>query len=79
VYGEGTYQATRAYNEATRRFVRSGKVARAARKAAPRDSDEAAMLERAEREGKSRSKGEDPALKSRRGAESSRKPVKPLR
>ena len=79
VYGEGNYQATRAYNEATRRFVRSGKVAQAARKAAPRDASEAAMLERAEREGKSRSKGEDPALRSGRGAESGRKPAKRLR
>lgn len=59
LYGEGNYQATRDYNAATRRFVGSGRVAEAARRAAPSSSGEAASLERAERAGKRRAKGED--------------------
>jgi len=41
-YGEGNYEATRQYNRATKRFVESGRVARAARDAAPRSPEEAA-------------------------------------
>ena len=64
VHGEGNYRASREYNEATRRFVRSGRVAQAGRQAKPRDRDEATELERAEQAGKSRAKGEDPELRS---------------
>ena len=65
VHGEGNYRASREYNEATRRFVRSGKVEQASGQAKPRDRREAAELERAEQAGKSRAKGEDPQLRSR--------------
>ena len=47
-YGEGNYEATRQYNRATKRFVESGRVARAARDAAPRSPEEAAEMKRAE-------------------------------
>jgi hypothetical protein len=66
VYGEGNYQASREYNRATRDFVTSGRVPEAARRAAPSSRDEAASLERAERAGRSRARGEDPQV-ARRG------------
>jgi hypothetical protein len=59
-HGEGNYQASREYNEATRRFVKSGRVTDAARRAAPASKDEAAGLEDAERAGRERARGEDP-------------------
>ena len=62
VHGEGNYEATRAYNAATRRFVTSGRVDEAARSAAPRDDREARSMEQAEQAGAERSKGEDPAV-----------------
>ena len=61
VQGEGDYDAARNYDEATRDFVKSGKVEQAARDAAPAnaaEAAEAAELARAEQAGKSRSKGE---------------------
>ncbi|WP_309638319.1 hypothetical protein [Methylibium sp.] len=58
VQGEGDYDAARNYDEATRDFVKSGKVEQAARDAAPANAAEAAELARAEQAGKSRSKGE---------------------
>ncbi len=62
VHGEGNYAASREYNDATRKFVESGKVESAARKAAPADAREAESMERAEKIGKGRAKGEDPLL-----------------
>lgn len=47
-YGEGNYEATRQYNRATKRFVESGRVERAARDAAPRSPEEASEMQRAE-------------------------------
>ena len=61
-YGEGNYEATRQYNEATKRFVQSGKVDQAAREAAPEDDAEALQLAAAEAEGRARAKEEDPML-----------------
>jgi hypothetical protein len=49
VHGEGNYEASRKYNDATKRFVESGRVEQAAREAAPRTPEEAAQLQRAER------------------------------
>lgn len=72
VYGEGNYQATRDYNQATRDFVTSGRVPEAARRAAPSSAREAASLERAERAGKSRARGEDPEIARRRPRTQSR-------
>jgi hypothetical protein len=65
-HGEGNYKAAREYDRATEAFARSGKVEPAARAARPRDSQEAQEMEQAEAEGKSRSKGEDPALRRAR-------------
>jgi len=62
VHGEGNYEASRQYNEATRKFVASGKVDKAAHDAAPSSDAEALQLAAAEAEGRSRAKEEDPAL-----------------
>ena len=56
VEGEGSYSGTRDYNERTRRFVKSGRVGAAARKAAPKSKDEAHAMAKAERIGRSRAK-----------------------
>jgi hypothetical protein len=62
VHGEGNYAASRKYNDATRRFIRSGKVEQAAHDAAPATDAEALQLAAAEAEGRSRAKEEDPIL-----------------
>lgn len=54
--GEGNYRAARRYRAGAERFVRSGEVASAARRAAPRDEAEAEELEAAEDAGRSRAK-----------------------
>lgn len=65
VHGEGNYKASRQYNDATRRFARSGKVEQAAREAAPESDAEALQMAAAEAEGRRRAKEEDPALTRR--------------
>jgi hypothetical protein len=60
-YGEGNYEAAKDYGKRVRSFVRSGEVERAADEAAPRDPAEAQAMATAEREGRERSKGEDPS------------------
>lgn len=60
VYGEGNYEATRQYNEATRRFIESGKVDQAARDAAPRDAKEAQQMKQAEEAALLRAKASPP-------------------
>ena len=62
IEGEGNYTAGRRYNERTRKFVESGKAQQAADEAKPRSQQEAQEMQEAERQGKRRSKGEDPAL-----------------
>jgi hypothetical protein len=62
VQGEGDYKAAREFDEAEKKFVESGKVAAAARAAAPRSEAERQAMISAEREGKRRAKGEDSAL-----------------
>jgi hypothetical protein len=62
VHGEGSYAGTRQYDEATKRYVESGRVEGAARAAAPKSNAEARDMDAAEAEGKRRAKGEDPAL-----------------
>lgn len=62
IEGEGSYTATRRYNERTRQFVESGKVGQAADEAKPHSQQEAQEMKEAERQGKRHSKGEDPAL-----------------
>jgi hypothetical protein len=66
IQGEGNYDATRRYDKATTDFVQSGKVDQAARDARPKNEAEAEAMKKAEQEGKSHAKGEDPAL--RKGA-----------
>jgi len=61
--GEGSRTAARAYNEKTRRFAESGRVEESGRKARQAiEGGEKAELERAERKGKSKARGEDPAI-----------------
>lgn len=61
--GEGNRAAARSYNEATKAFVASGKVAEAAQDAARAVAGpEGEKLRQAEREGKRHSHGEDPQL-----------------
>lgn len=70
VYGEGNYAATKHYDDATKRYVESGRVDAAARAAAPKSAKEAREMDAAEAEGKRHAKGEDPAL-NRKGNEPS--------
>ena len=56
-HGEGSYKASREYNDATKKFVESGKVDEAAAKAKPKNEQEARELKEAEEVGKSRAKG----------------------
>lgn len=61
-HGEGNHKASREYDEATKRFVESGRADAAARAAKPKSASEAAELERAEAKGRERAREEDPAL-----------------
>ena len=67
VYGEGNYDASRKYNDATKQFVQSGKVGKAARDAEPATEADALQMAAAEAEGKRRAKGEDSALARKDG------------
>jgi hypothetical protein len=62
VQGEGNYKAAREFNEAERKFVVSGKVADAARAAAPKTDAEQREMIAAEEKGKRRAKDEGPTL-----------------
>jgi hypothetical protein len=68
VEGEGSYSGARQYDEATRQFVKQGKVDQAARAAKPKTSAEAAEMDAAEEAGRSHAKGEDPALSGKQPA-----------
>ena len=59
IQGEGDREAAGHYNEATREFVKSGKVEEAVEEAAGQDPQEA---ERSERAGRERAKEVDPAV-----------------
>lgn len=63
VYGEGNYEASRQYNAATKKFVEAGKVAQAARDAAPQSREEAAQMKQAEQAALLRAKGSPPPVK----------------
>ncbi len=66
--GEGSRSGARAYDEATEKFAKSGKVEQKAREARQAvDGAEGKELERAEAEGRRHAKGEDPALNRRKG------------
>ena len=60
VHGEGNYEATRQYNDATKKFIEAGKVEQAARDAAPRDANEAAQMKQAEQAALLRAKDSPP-------------------
>ena len=62
VEGEGSYKGTQDYNRRTEKFVDSGQVDEAARRAEPKSEEEREAMQKAERIGKQRAKGEDPAL-----------------
>ncbi len=65
VEGEGSYTGSKDYNERTKKFVDSGKVDQAARDAEPKTEEEKHAMQKAERIGKGKAKGEDPALKKK--------------
>jgi hypothetical protein len=56
VEGEGSYSATKDYNQRTKKFIDSGKVDEAARDAEPKSEEEKQEIEKAERDGKQRAK-----------------------
>ena len=59
VQGEGDYKSAKKFDDDERAFVKSGRVDKAAREAAPRSQAEADEMKTAEEVGKSRSRGED--------------------
>ena len=63
VQGEGDYEAARRHRKRVSEFIENNDVEKAAVRAAPQSAAEAEELEDAEAEGKSRAKGEDPALR----------------
>jgi hypothetical protein len=65
VEGEGSYSGTKDYNQRTKKFVDSGKVDEAARDAEPQSEEEKHAMQKAERIGRQRAKGEDPALRKK--------------
>jgi hypothetical protein len=56
VQGEGDYRSAREFNEKERSFVRSHDTERLAEEATPENAEQAAEMERAEREGKERAR-----------------------
>jgi hypothetical protein len=56
VEGEGSYSATKAYNQRTKKFIDSGKVEQAAEDAKPDSEQEADEMQKAERLGKQKAK-----------------------
>ena len=64
VEGEGSYSGTKDYNERVRKFIDSGKVKDAARKAQPKNEEEKHAMQKAERIGREHAKEEDPALRN---------------
>jgi hypothetical protein len=68
--GEGNRTAARAYNEATEKFAKGGRVQEQGERAKKAvDSEQRAELDQAERVGKSKARGEDPALKRKTRAD----------
>ena len=56
VEGEGSYSATKDYNQRTKKFIDSGKVEQAAEDAKPDSEQEASDMQKAERLGKQKAK-----------------------
>jgi hypothetical protein len=68
--GEGNRTAARVYNRATKEFARSGQVEEQAQRAKRAiEGPQRAELERAEQAGKSKSRGEDPAVLRKKDAD----------
>jgi hypothetical protein len=61
VQGEGNYKAAKEFDAAEAAFVKSGRVDKAARDAAPKSAAEEAELVRAEQLARERAREEDPA------------------
>lgn len=66
--GEGNYTAAKQYDDATRSFIKAGKVNEAARNAAPKSAKEEREMLEAEEKGRSHAK---PGLKQVRIKDSS--------
>jgi hypothetical protein len=60
--GEGDRESARRFNEDEQKFVQSGRTQEAARRAAPRDENEARQMQQAEEAGRSHAKDEDPTV-----------------
>jgi hypothetical protein len=60
--GEGDVEAARHYNQEQKRFVESGAVSDAAKRAEPSTDAEAEELLDAEQQGRKKAKGEDPTV-----------------
>ena len=60
--GEGDREAARRYNDDQKRFVESGAVPEAAKKAKPETDLEADEMLDAEQQGRNKAKGEDPTV-----------------
>ena len=56
VEGEGSYRGTKDYNERTEKFIKSGKVNKAAKDAEPKSEEERHAMQKAERIGKQKAK-----------------------
>jgi hypothetical protein len=65
VHGEGNYKAAKEFDAAEAAFVKSGRVDKAARDAAPKSPAEEAELARAEQLARGGAREEDPALRRR--------------
>jgi hypothetical protein len=66
VQGEGNYKAAKQYGDAVKEFVKSGKVEKSAKNAAPSTPMEEIEMRKAEQIGLSKSKGEDPSSPKRK-------------
>ena len=56
VEGEGSYSGTRDYNQRTEKFIKSGKVDKAAKDAEPKSEEERHAMQKAERIGKQKAR-----------------------
>ena len=56
VEGEGSYSGTKDYNRRTEKFIKSGKVDKAAKDAEPKSEEEKHAMQKAERLGKQKAK-----------------------
>ena len=56
VEGEGSYSGTQDYNQRTEKFIKSGKVDKAAKDAEPKSEEERHAMQKAERIGKQKAK-----------------------